>query len=102
MAILPIHHIEIQPDICGGKPHVAGRRITVQNIAVLHGIHHWSVDEIADELELTPGQIYAALSYYYDHKDEIDQSIQGADTLAVKMGTSLEQLREKIQQKKSG
>ena len=99
MAILPIQHIEMLPDICGGKPHVAGRRITVQNIVVLYGIHHWSVEVIADELELTPGQIYAALSYYYDHKDEIDQSIRDTDAQAVKMGTSIDQLREKIQKK---
>lgn len=97
MATLPIDHIEMSTGICGGKPHVAGRRITVQNIVVLHVLHQWPVEEIAAELELTPGQIYAALSYYYDHKNEIDQSIREADALAAKMGVSIDKLRAKTQ-----
>jgi uncharacterized protein (DUF433 family) len=28
-------HIEITPGIAGGKPHIAGHRITVQNIVIL-------------------------------------------------------------------
>ena len=98
--ILPIEHIEMSAEICGGKPHVAGRRITVQNVVVLHVLHHWPVEEIAAELEITPGQIYAALSYYYDHKNEVDQSIRNADEKAVKVGTSVEELRAKIQRKR--
>jgi uncharacterized protein (DUF433 family) len=97
MATLPIDHIEVSPEICGGKPHIAGRRITVQNIVVLHVLHHWPVEDIAAELELTPGQIHAALSYYYDHKNEIDRSIDEADALAAKVGTSIEELRGKIE-----
>lgn len=29
-------HIEITPDICGGKPRIAGHRIKVQNLAIWH------------------------------------------------------------------
>ena len=28
--------IAITTEVCGGKPHIAGRRITVQNIAIWH------------------------------------------------------------------
>jgi uncharacterized protein (DUF433 family) len=97
MAIIPIEYIAMTPDICGGKPHIAGKRITVQNIAVLHVRNGWSVEQITDELELTPAQIYAALSYYHDHKDEIDQSIREADALARKIGTPIEALRKQGQ-----
>ena len=31
--------------------------------------------EIADEFDLTLGEIHAALSYYFDHHEEIDKSI---------------------------
>jgi uncharacterized protein (DUF433 family) len=96
MAIIPIEHIAMTPDICGGKPHIAGRRITVHNIAVLHVRNGWSVEQIANELELTPAQIHAALSYYHDHKDEIDRSIREADNLARDIGTSVEQLRKRM------
>ena len=36
MASNSIEHIEITPGICGGKPRIAGHRITVQNIVVWH------------------------------------------------------------------
>jgi len=29
-------HIEITPGVAGGKPRIAGRRITVQNVAIWH------------------------------------------------------------------
>jgi hypothetical protein len=39
-------HIKITPGIAGGKPRIAGRRITVQNIAILHERMGRSADEI--------------------------------------------------------
>ena len=99
MTSMKIEHIVVRPDICGGKPHIAGRRITVQNIAVLSVLHHWSPEQIVSELDLTPGEVYAALSYYYDNRDEIDQSIRESDEQAEKAGTSIEQLRQRIEDK---
>lgn len=64
------------PDICGGKPRIAGHRITVQNIAVWHDRLGWSADEIASEYDLELADIYAALAYYFAHREEIDQSIR--------------------------
>jgi uncharacterized protein (DUF433 family) len=57
------HHIEITPGIAGGKPRIAGHRITVQNIAIWHERMGKSADEIA-EYDLTLGDVYAALAYY--------------------------------------
>lgn len=68
-------HIEITPDVAGGKPRIAGRRITVQNIAIWHEYMGLSADEIASEYDLSLGSIYAALAYYFDHRDEIEQQI---------------------------
>ena len=39
-------HIEITPDVSGGKPRIAGHRITVQNIVIWHLWMGKSVDEI--------------------------------------------------------
>jgi uncharacterized protein (DUF433 family) len=69
------HHLEITPGIAGGKPRIAGHRITVQNIAIWHERMGKSADEIAEEYDLTLGDVYAALAYYFDHRDEIDRSI---------------------------
>lgn len=68
-------HIEITEGICGGKPRIAGHRITVQNIAVWHERMGRSAEEIAVEYELSLAAVYAALAYYYDHREEIDQRI---------------------------
>ena len=46
-------HIESTPDVAGGKPRIAGRRITVQNIAIWHERMGLSADEIATEYDLT-------------------------------------------------
>src|SRR5947209_18729720 len=68
-------HIEITPGIAGGKPRIAGHRITVQNVAIWHERLGQSADEIATEYELTLGDVYAALAYYFDHRQEIDRTI---------------------------
>lgn len=69
-------HIAITPGVAGGKPHIVGHRITVQNIVIWHERMGLSADEIATEYNLTLADIYAALAYYYDHRGEVDASIQ--------------------------
>ena len=69
-------HIEITEGISGGKPRISGHRITVQNIVIWHEMLGRSADEIATEYNLTLANVYAALAYYYDHRTEIDKTIQ--------------------------
>ena len=69
-------HIEISPGVVGGKPRIAGRRITVQNIAVWHERLGMSPGEIASEYDLTLADVFAALAYYFDHRESIDQDIR--------------------------
>jgi uncharacterized protein (DUF433 family) len=68
-------HIAITPGVAGGKPRIAGRRITVQNIMIWHERLGMSADEIATEYDLSLADIYAALAYYYDHREEIDRTL---------------------------
>jgi len=65
-------HIELTPDTAGGKPRIRGRRIRVQDIAIWHERLGKSADEIAAEYDLTLADVYAALAYYFDHREEID------------------------------
>jgi uncharacterized protein (DUF433 family) len=74
-------HIEATAGICGGRPRVAGRRITVQNIAIWHERLGRSADEIASEHDLSLAEVYAALAYYYDHHDEIEAAIREDEAL---------------------
>ena len=69
-------HIEITPGIAGGKPRITGHRITVQDIVIWHERMGMSADEIATEHSLSLSDVYAALAYYYDHREEIDKSIR--------------------------
>jgi uncharacterized protein (DUF433 family) len=69
-------HIEITPGVAGGKPRIAGCRITVQNIVIWHEQMGHSVDAIAEEYDLTLADVYAALAYYHDHRSAVDESIR--------------------------
>ncbi len=82
-------YIEITPDIAGGKPRIAGRRITVQNIVIWHEWMGQSADEIATEFNLALAEIYAALAYYYDNPKEIDDAIKTGQELVEEMRRSV-------------
>ena len=64
MAPMALGHVEITPGVCGGKPHIAGHRVSVQNIAIWHERLGLEPDEIATTYGLTLGEVYAALAYY--------------------------------------
>jgi len=88
------------PDICGGKPRIAGHRITVQNIAIWHDRLGWDADEIASECDLELADIYAALAYYFAHREEIDQSIREGKAFVEEMRRKTSsKLEEKLQGK---
>jgi uncharacterized protein (DUF433 family) len=69
-------HIEVTPNVMGGKPHIAGHRISVQDVAIWHEWLGHNVEEIANDYNLTFADVYAALAYYHDHRAEIDKSIK--------------------------
>ena len=68
-------HIELSPGIAGGKPRVAGHRITVHDIVIWHERLGKSADEIASDYALTLADVHAALAYYFDHRSDIDRDI---------------------------
>jgi uncharacterized protein (DUF433 family) len=69
-------HIVATPGTCGGKPRIAGTRMRVQDIYVMYELQGQSVDEIVTHFpHLTMGAVYAALAYFWDHREEILQQI---------------------------
>ena len=95
------HHIEITPGVAGGKPRIAGHRITVENIAIWHERLGKSADEIATEYDLTLADVYAALAYYFDHRSELDRSIEEGEAFAESLRQSTpSKVRQKIQEQK--
>jgi uncharacterized protein (DUF433 family) len=55
-------HITITLRVAGGKPRMAGHRITVQDIVIWHERLNVSADEFASEYGLTRANVYAALA----------------------------------------
>ena len=74
------NHIEITPGIAGGKPRIAGHRITVRNIVIWYDRLGKSADEIATDYNLDLADVHAALAYYFDHRTEIDKSIDESES----------------------
>jgi uncharacterized protein (DUF433 family) len=69
-------HIELTPGICGGRPRIAGHRIRVQDI-VLWTEQGQSADEIVGDFpQLSLADVYSALAYYHDHREDIDRDIR--------------------------
>lgn len=90
-------HVAVTPGVAGGKPRIAGHRITVQDIAVWHERLGLSADEIATEYGLSLADVYAALAYYYDHREEMDQAIRADEEfIAALRQRSPSKLRAKL------
>lgn len=67
-------HIVCTPGIVGGEPRVDGHRIRVRDVAVARDVDGMTPQAIAQEIypSLTLAEVYAALGYYEDHRDEIE------------------------------
>jgi uncharacterized protein (DUF433 family) len=75
-------HIEVGSEVCAGQPRIAGTRIRVQDIAVLHERLGLSVDEIVSRYpHLTLAGVYSALAYYHDHRAQIDAQMADGQRL---------------------
>jgi uncharacterized protein (DUF433 family) len=53
------------------EPHVEGRRVTVR--AIVERVEDTGLDPqtVADQYDLALADVYRALTYYYDHPDEM-------------------------------
>lgn len=77
MSQTKVEHIVSNPNVCGGKPCIAGTRIRVQDVYVWHELQGQSADEIVSRFQhLTMAGVYAALSYYWENRDEIQRQMQ--------------------------
>ncbi len=93
-----VQHIIRTPDVFGGKPRIEGHRIRVLDIVTWHEKRGLSPDEILDLYPgLTLADIYAALTYYFDHQDEVDADFEYETTLVHEQYSHYpSKLREKL------
>jgi uncharacterized protein (DUF433 family) len=69
-------HISKKPEVCGGKACIDRTRIRVMDVVALQS-QGYAVEEMLEHFDsrpLTPAEVYSALAYYHDHKQEIEAS----------------------------
>lgn len=69
-------HIVRDKEICGGEPRVRGTRITVRTIVESLRLYHAKAPLLEAFPDLTPEDLDAALIYYVEHPEEIEQYIR--------------------------
>jgi uncharacterized protein (DUF433 family) len=73
------------PGTVGGRPRIAGTRVTVRSIAICYK-QGLSPEEIALQYEhLAVAQVYAALTYYHANQAEIEADIAAEEALYNKL-----------------
>ena len=74
MSAIAYPHVELTSD---GKARIAGTGFKVRMLAEEHRATGADAIELQrNHPHLTLGQVYGALAYYHDHKDEIDGEIE--------------------------
>lgn len=69
----PYPHIVRIHGVCGGEPVIRGTRIAVRHIVGYYYQAGMSAEDILAEWDyLNPAQVFGALAYYHDNKEQID------------------------------
>lgn len=62
-------HLTLDED---GTARIGGTRYKVVHLAAEHYHHGWTAEELLRQhADLRPEQVYAALGYFYDHRDAL-------------------------------
>jgi uncharacterized protein (DUF433 family) len=68
--------VQETPGVSGGYPCVGNTRIRVSLVVESYHAHQRDIDRTADFFDLTPDQVRAALEYYEQHRDRVDEDIR--------------------------
>lgn len=76
-------HIEADE---AGVPRVGRTRYKVSHLAAEHFHYGWSAEELMRQHpDLKPGEVYAALTYFYDHREEMLRQMEERDTRVLEL-----------------
>jgi len=65
------------PGVCGGRACIAGHRVRVLDVVIWHEHQGLTPDDIVSQIpSITLADVHAALAYYYDHREEIQEEIR--------------------------
>jgi uncharacterized protein (DUF433 family) len=94
----PISHIEI----IDGHAVIRGRRLKAKLVASMYVKGGATIEEIMDQYDITRAEVHAALAYYYDHQDAIEESFREAEAYAREHGISAGERLAQIHARKQG
>ncbi|MBC8099410.1 MAG: DUF433 domain-containing protein [Armatimonadetes bacterium] len=97
--VTPINHIAIQEH--NGSAVIVGTGLKVAVMAPMYAHGYATLAWILENYDITAAQLYAAVSYYYDHRAEIDQKNAEADEAARTDGVPMEQIVARIEAHKA-
>ena len=82
-ATLTYEHLDCS---VAGRPMIAGKRFKVGQLIREHLAYGWSAEELAlNHPQLTLGEIYCALAYYADHREQMDQELATSEEKSAQM-----------------
>jgi uncharacterized protein (DUF433 family) len=83
MSTFPRDRISRTPGVCGGKACIAGHRVRVLDVVVWHEHQGMTPDEIVSHVpSISLVDVHAALAYYFDHIEEIQQEMRAERAFA--------------------
>ena len=81
-SVLPITTIVSDPAIRNGQPVIAGTAVRVSDLATSAIFRNLNAEELAANFGLDMGQVYAALAWYFQNREQIDAQIRAEATHA--------------------
>ena len=87
-------HISIDSD---GAARIEGSRYKVAHLAAEHYHYGWSADELLRQHpDLKPEEVYAALTWFYDHYDEVVEQVKASAKLVESLRSGKTLSREEL------
>lgn len=74
--ILSINLIGKSEKVRNGRPFIIGTSVTVADVAIVKIYHGQDANGIAEWFTLTLPEVYAALAYYYENREAMDEQIR--------------------------
>ena len=100
MSTISYPHISISAD---GTARIGQTRYKVLHLAAEHFHYGWSAEELLRQHpDLRPEEVYAALTYFYDHHDELVAAMKATVTAAESFPAPANVTREELLKRREG
>jgi uncharacterized protein (DUF433 family) len=91
-----LNHIEIRD----GEGYISGRSLKAKMVARMHLWENRTIAEVMEHYQLSASEVHAALAFYYDNRERLDQEYAEAVDLMREVGSSTNDFHRKIEARK--